>query len=75
MGFSSFFSGEILLELAPIMTNEVVHVHDQFFLSILRLEFEFSFDNSGAMAARKLSRLNVIGKIRERSPGLIIVLA
>jgi hypothetical protein len=49
------FSGEIPLGLAPIMTHRMVYVHDQFFLSTLCLEFEFSFDNYGAIAARKQS--------------------
>jgi hypothetical protein len=42
------------------------------FLSTLSLEFEFSFDNSGAIAARKWSGLTSIRRIRERSPRPII---
>jgi hypothetical protein len=52
-GSRHLFSGEILLGFAPMMTHGVVLVHDPFFLSTLPSKFEFSFDNSGAVAARK----------------------
>jgi hypothetical protein len=51
-GSHHLFSGEMLLDRAPIMTHGVVHVHGQFVFSTSRLEFEFSFDNSGTMAAK-----------------------
>jgi hypothetical protein len=37
------------------VAHRVVYVGDQFFLSTPRLEFELSFDKSGAIAARKSS--------------------
>jgi hypothetical protein len=49
------FSGEIFLDLAPIMIHGIAYEHDQFFLSTLPLEVKFSFNNSGAVAAGKSS--------------------
>jgi hypothetical protein len=45
-------SGEMLLDLAPM---EMYICVISSFLSTLRLEFEFSFDNYGAITARKWS--------------------